>query len=99
MFHSQWLLIFPWLERANKLMNYPRCILNRPNFETTAPSTAATRDNTIVKLKVFAYIFRGGAGQFRGHAEQVVANTINKGTQTVPKFSTRIFTTTEKTPP
>jgi hypothetical protein len=59
---------------------------NCSSFKTTAPSTAATRDNTIVKLEFFAYIFHGGASQFRGHAEQIVANTIEKGTQTVPKF-------------
>jgi hypothetical protein len=37
-------------------------------------------------LKVFAYIFHGGASQLWGHAEHIIENIINKGTQTVPKF-------------
>ena len=38
-----------------------------------------------------------GSKPILGHTEHITASTIDEGTQAVPKFSTRSFTTTEKT--
>ena len=43
-------------------------------------------------------MFYGGASQFSRHAEHIIENTINEELKRFRSFSTRIFTTTEKTP-